>query len=133
MLNSTDRKRMNEIVCNMIVANMKAGLDHEKAKNAAFNRLERDYPEVLVAWLNRDKKETETKIEKFKTGETYTAHSICDYDIVWSFEILRRTAKSVWVEVDNKIVRRAIDIFQNTETFSPFGKYSMSATVHADK
>ena len=53
MLNAEDRKRINEIVCNLIVKNMKAGLNYKKAKTAAFNRMDLEYPEVLRAWLNR--------------------------------------------------------------------------------
>ena len=53
MLNSDDRKRINEIVCSLIVKNMKAGLNYIKAKTAAFNRMELECPEVLRAWLNR--------------------------------------------------------------------------------
>jgi len=56
MLNAADRKRMNEIVCDSIVKNMKAGLTYKKAKNATYNRMHRDHSEVLAAWLNRNKK-----------------------------------------------------------------------------
>ena len=53
MLTAEDRKRINEIVCNLIVKNMKAGLSYKKAKTATFNRMELECPEVLRAWLNR--------------------------------------------------------------------------------
>jgi hypothetical protein len=53
MLNSEERIRINEIVCNLIVENMKAGSDYDKAKDQAFNRMNKECPEVLAAWLNR--------------------------------------------------------------------------------
>jgi hypothetical protein len=70
-------------------------------------------------------------MKKFKTGATYSARSICNYDVIWEFEIKRRTAKSVWVEVDGQVKRRAISVWDNAETFSPFGSYSMAPIVRA--
>ena len=70
-------------------------------------------------------------MKTFKTGQTYETRSICDYDCIFSFEILRRTKKCVWVDVDGETVRRGIEIWQDAETFSPFGKYSMSAIISA--
>jgi hypothetical protein len=56
MLNREDRIKYNEIVCALIVSNMKAGLSYERAKVVTFNRLHKESPEVLKAWLNRNKK-----------------------------------------------------------------------------
>ena len=70
-------------------------------------------------------------MKKFRTGETYETRSICDYDCIFSFEIKRRTDKSVWVDVDGKVVRRAIEVWRDAETFYPFGKYSMAAIISA--
>jgi hypothetical protein len=70
---------------------------------------------------------------KFETGKTYYARSIGDHDCVHKFEILRRTDKSVWVEVHGKVVRRVIERYRDNETFSPFGKYSMAAVISADR
>jgi hypothetical protein len=53
MLTKAEKIRINEIVCNLIVKNMKAGLAYKKAKTAAFNRMNKECPEVLTAWLNR--------------------------------------------------------------------------------
>jgi len=72
-------------------------------------------------------------MKKFQVGSTYSARSICNYDIVWSFEILRRTEKSVWVKVDGRKVRRAIEVCRDCESFYPFGKYSMAAVIMADR
>lgn len=69
---------------------------------------------------------------KFETGKTYFTRSICDYDCIHQFEILKRTEKSVWVQVDGKVSRRAIEIHNGIESFFPFGKYSMAAMISAD-
>ena len=70
-------------------------------------------------------------MKTFKTGETYETRSICDYDCIFSFKILRRTKKSVWVKVHNEVVRRGIEVWRDAETFYPFGKYSMAAIISA--
>lgn len=70
---------------------------------------------------------------KFEVGKTYEARSICDYDCIFKFEILRRTEKSVWVRVHGDIERRAIKVQEGVEQFSPFGNYSMSPVVRAAK
>jgi hypothetical protein len=72
-----------------------------------------------------------TDLQKFNTGQTYSTRSVCNHDCVFSFTILRRTAKSIWTEVDGQVVRRAIEIWRGEETFYPFGKYSMCAIIGA--
>lgn len=70
---------------------------------------------------------------QFQVGKTYATRSICDHDCIHSFTILSRTAKTVTISVHGKVVRRGIQLWDSVETFSPFGKYSMSATIKADK
>ena len=44
---------MNEIVCNAIVRNMKeGGLTYKQAKTGAFNRLNKEHPEFLKAFIH---------------------------------------------------------------------------------
>lgn len=69
----------------------------------------------------------------FQTGRTYSTRSIGDHDCIHRFTILARTTKQVTIDVHGKIVRRGITVWDNVETFAPFGKYSMSATIKADK
>ena len=71
-------------------------------------------------------------MKQFVTGKTYETRSICDYNCIFSFEILRRTKKCVLILVHGDIVRRKIEIYNGTETFYPFGKYSMAAIISAD-
>ena len=54
-LNSEEIKRTNRIICNLIVANMKAGFDYQGAKDRAYNRMQKEAPKVLAAWLTYHK------------------------------------------------------------------------------
>ena len=70
-------------------------------------------------------------MKKFETGKEYSTPSICDYNCLFSFIILKRTEKSVWIRVYGNLTRRQIEIYDNTETFYPFGKYSMAPIIKA--
>lgn len=69
----------------------------------------------------------------FEIGKTYATRSICDYDCIYSFTIIGRTAKSVMVDVRGKTVRRGLSVADGVEQFKPFGNYSMCAIITADK
>jgi hypothetical protein len=69
---------------------------------------------------------------QFQVGQTYATRSICDYDTIFSFTILARTAKTVTVNVHGKVVRRGLSIWEGNEQFKPFGNYSMCTVVGAD-
>jgi hypothetical protein len=74
------------------------------------------------------------ELRKFETNKTYSTASICDSECIFSFEILKRTAKTVKVKVDREIVTRRIFIdYDNCEAFKPFGNYSMAAVIRANK
>ena len=68
----------------------------------------------------------------FQVGQTYATRSIYDYDTVFSFTIIGRTAKTVTVNVHGKVVRRGLSVWEGNEQFKPFGSYSMCAIIGAD-
>ena len=70
---------------------------------------------------------------QFEVGKTYYARSITDYDTIFFFDILARTAKTVTINLYGKKVRRGIQIHDGREQFRPFGMYSMCAIISADK
>jgi hypothetical protein len=70
---------------------------------------------------------------KFEVGKTYYDRSICDYDCIFKFEILARTAKQVTISYHGKICKRGLQVRDGVEQFKPFGTYSMCAIVRADK
>jgi hypothetical protein len=76
----------------------------------------------------------------FKVNETYSCRSVCDYDCVWTFKVIKRTAKNVWLkDRAGSIARRAVKIsIEDREIVWPFGHYSMapilsSANMTGDK
>lgn len=69
---------------------------------------------------------------QFQVGKTYATRSICDHDTIFSFVVLSRTAKSVFVNVHGKMVRRGLSVWEGVEQFKPFGNYSMCAIIRAD-
>lgn len=73
-----------------------------------------------------------TSPKQFEVGKTYATRSIGDHNAIFSFVILARTAHTVSVEVDGKIVRRGFSIWEGLEQFKPFGSYSMCVIVGAD-
>lgn len=50
-LTETQNKRMTEIIADMIIRNIEAGATIEQAKDRTYNRIEKEYPEVLAAWI----------------------------------------------------------------------------------
>ena len=45
------KKNLNEIVCGLVVRNMQAGSSYKQAKEQAFNRFQKEYPEMLNTYL----------------------------------------------------------------------------------
>lgn len=76
---------------------------------------------------------TTTEITTFNVGQTYSNSFTGDSELFAHFTILARTAKTVTVSVHGKIVRRGLSLWNNVEQFSPFGRYSMSMIIGADK
>ncbi len=70
-----------------------------------------------------------TKI--FEVNKTYSMKSVCDQNCVWSYKILKRTAKTVWIKVDNEIKSFRVRIWNNQEIIMPLGRYSMAPQLRA--
>jgi hypothetical protein len=58
---------------------------------------------------------------QFQVGRTYSIRSICDYECIYSFTILSRTAKTVSVSVYGTIVRRRVGIDEKAISVSVYG------------
>lgn len=72
-------------------------------------------------------------ITKFEVGRTYATRSICDHECIFRAKVVARTAKRLTVEMGGKLKVRGITVWDNVETFAPFGRYSMSPTIRASK
>jgi hypothetical protein len=71
--------------------------------------------------------------QQFEIGKTYATRSLGDHDMIFAFEILGRTAKTVTIKVHGKPVRRGIFVYDGREQFKPLGTYSMCPIISADK
>lgn len=73
-------------------------------------------------------------IKQFQVGQTYSTRSACDYDCVFSFTVIKRTAKFVTIEDRHGKVRRCgIKVWDNVESCFPLGSYSMAPIISAEK
>lgn len=71
---------------------------------------------------------------KFETGTEHSTRSICDSECVFTVNIIRRTAKSVWIkDMNGETVRRSIQVVDGAEQFFPYGKYSMAPVIRATR
>lgn len=72
-------------------------------------------------------------MKKFEPGKTYSAPSLCDSQCIFSFEILKRTAKTVTINAHGKVVtRRIFSDYYSHEAFRPFGNHSMAVVISAN-
>lgn len=77
---------------------------------------------------------TATTTATFEVGASYEARSACDHNCVWSFEVVKRTAKFVTlVESNGETMRVGVHEFNDAEWALPFGSFSMAPTISADR
>lgn len=71
----------------------------------------------------------------FEVGTIYYVRSIGDYDCVWSYRVIRRTAKFVTLEdvQSGETVRVGVSVWDGEETAMPHGRYSMAPTLRAGR
>lgn len=123
----------NAMISGMIMARVQTGQTLREAFDSvigagAFERLASDVWDRF-----RAEESAEPEPVRFETGVSYFCRSACDSACVWHFRIIRRTASSVWVEVDGRECRRGVRVWSGVEKFEPFGRYSMSPVVSADR
>jgi hypothetical protein len=70
-------------------------------------------------------------IKMFEVGNTYTARSICDFNCVFSFQVIKRTAKTITVNGEGKIRNLRPYIYNGAEQAMPLGRYSMAPVITA--
>jgi hypothetical protein len=79
-------------------------------------------------------------MNRFEAGKVYWTRSACDHECIFSWKVIRRTEKSVWLREEGKhfrnvgIRRRQIKDFRDgVETCFPDGTYSMCPVISADR
>ncbi len=72
-------------------------------------------------------------MKKFRTGQTYETRSICNYDCIFSFTVIKRTAKRLVLKdnVTGEEFRRGIFVYDDAEACKPYGTYSMCPVINA--
>ena len=72
-------------------------------------------------------------MKTFESGKTYSTRSICDHDCIFSVDVIKRTAKTVTVNMKGflKNKRLGINIWDGEETIRPLGSYSMAPIIGA--
>lgn len=71
-------------------------------------------------------------MQTFQVGKTYAARSACDYDCVFSWTVVSRTAKRMVLETkhgERKTV--GVRVCDGYETAKPFGTYSMCPVINS--
>jgi len=71
---------------------------------------------------------------QFEVGQTYTTRSACDYDCIFIFTVIKRTAKFITV-VDKfeRETRCGVKTWNGVECAYPMGQYSMAPVISADR
>lgn len=70
----------------------------------------------------------------FEVGATYYTRSLCDHDCIYRVKIIKRTERTVWIDYHGKVTaRRIFRDYNGAEAIEPFGSYSMSPTISANK
>ncbi len=72
-------------------------------------------------------------IAKFIVGNTYTARNICDHKCVFRYNVVKRTAKHLYLQSSWDVFKRGIYIYEGVEHCKPKGTYPMCPVISADK
>lgn len=69
----------------------------------------------------------------FQIGKTYKTRSACDHECVFSFTVIKRTAKFVTLETHRgEMIRAGVNSFDGVERCYPLGRYSMAPQISAE-
>jgi hypothetical protein len=73
---------------------------------------------------------------KFEIGNTYSTRSSCDWDTIFSYTVIARTAKTITIEDKHgHVSKRGVkaDYDGVAEACYPEGRYSMCPVIKADR
>lgn len=74
-------------------------------------------------------------MNRFEIGKTYSMHSVCDHNCVWTYTVTGRTDQTVTISDGKEIKRCRINKVasqhRNAETVFPLGRYSMAPMLSA--
>ena len=76
---------------------------------------------------------TTTATKTFEVGNTYSARSACDHTAVWTWTVVKRSAKFLTLEAsDGKNVRVGVKVSNGAEWALPMGSFSMAPVIRAE-
>jgi hypothetical protein len=94
-----------------------------------------EYSDIQGHWAEKE-------IKKFKVGKKYSMRSACDYDCIWTYQVISRTDSTVVLqkvrngkpcgEQARFRINRKLSGYYNAEAVRPLGTYSMCPTLTAD-
>lgn len=70
---------------------------------------------------------------KFQIGQELSARSACDWDCIFRYTVVSRTAKFVTVKYHNQLKRVSIRVRDGVEYCYPLGTYSMAHSISASE
>lgn len=73
-------------------------------------------------------------MKTFEIGQSYFCRSVCDYDCVWTYKIVSRTAKTITTECGKTFrINKKLTEWHEAEAVYPSGQYSMCPVLEAGK
>jgi hypothetical protein len=70
---------------------------------------------------------------KFAVGKVYSMSSPCDHNCIWTYEVIKRTEKTIVLQDEyGKVKRCRISEWRDCERVLPLGSYSMAPVLSAD-
>ena len=73
-------------------------------------------------------------MKNFEVGQSYFCRSICDYDCIWTYKIVSRTAKTITTECGKTFrINKRLTEWNKAESVYPHGQYSMCSVLTANK
>lgn len=77
---------------------------------------------------------TTTDITRFEVGKTYEARSICDWQCVWTFTVIKRTAKFITIVNERgEESRVGVSVWEGVERALPLGRFAFAPVIMADR
>lgn len=73
------------------------------------------------------------ELQTFQVGTTYTCRSMCNYDTIFSYRVVKRTAKFITVQDAWDTRRVGVKVRDDVEYALPDGLYSMCPVIYANR
>ena len=82
------------------------------------------------------------QVKQFEVGKRYQMRSACDHDCVWTYEVVARNIKTIYIQqikstgerckVQYFRVIKSLTEYRQAESIRPLGNYSMAPVLSAD-